>query len=473
MTRRSLRFRLLLAAALSIALALMVAGLGLTTLFEHHAQRRLEAQLDDTLGLILGHLGYTADWRIRFEQPLADPRFQTPLSGLYWQIQDEARPTLLRSRSLWDAVLDLPDDTLPDGTLHLHTLAGPAGQSLLVVERQVVSSAPDGDRQVRVAVALDRRELAQAGRDFAADMAPYLVLLGAVLVLAAWFQVRIGLAPLDAVRRGVRAIRSGAARRLPTDFPDEVLPLAEEVNSLLDAQGRAIERARAWTADLAHGLKTPLVVLAADAQRLRAAGQPVLADDLDDLAQSMRRRVDRELIRARVRARAGARAGARSDNDGAPPDPTDQTSTADSGADLPDTLRRVIRALERTPNGARLQWELDAPEQLTVAILPEDLIELLGNVLENAANWARTKVLVRVEAGDLVLVQIVDDGPGVPADRLERLGQRGLRLDERSQGNGLGLAIAQDICDAYGSDLAFASADLGGLAVTLHLRQAH
>ncbi|HYN77062.1 MAG TPA: sensor histidine kinase, partial [Lamprocystis sp. (in: g-proteobacteria)] len=375
MTRRSLRFRLLLAAALSIALALMVAGFGLTALFEHHAQRRLESGLDNTLRLILGHLGATADGRISFDQPLSDPRFQTPLSGLYWQIQDQDRPTLLRSRSLWDAVLELPDDILPDGALHRHDLAGPAGQSLLALERRVVFNSSSGDHQVRVAVALDRQELAQARRDFAADMAPYLVLLGAVLVLAAWFQVRIGLAPLDAVRRGVRAVRSGAAQRLATDVPDEVRPLTEEVNSLLVAQGLAIERARAWTADLAHGLKTPLVMLAADAERLRAAGHAALADDLDDLAQSMRRRVDRELIRARVRARVGTRAGARPGHDeGASPDPAGRAAPAsDLGADLPDTLRRVVRALERTPNGSRLHWELDAPEPLAVALSPEDL----------------------------------------------------------------------------------------------------
>ncbi|MBV5273123.1 MAG: sensor histidine kinase, partial [Lamprocystis purpurea] len=125
MTRRSLRFRLLLAAALSITLALVAAGVGLTALFEHHVTRRLEAQLDETLGQILGHLEATAGGRLRFDLALADPRFQTPLSGLYWQIQDEDRPTLLRSRSLWDVVLDLPADTLPDGALHRHQLPGP------------------------------------------------------------------------------------------------------------------------------------------------------------------------------------------------------------------------------------------------------------------------------------------------------------------------------------------------------------
>jgi signal transduction histidine kinase len=462
MTRRSLRFRLLLAATLSIGLALLTAGLGLTTLFERHVQRWVEDQLDATLVLILGHLELTPDGRIRFDLPLADPRFQTPLSGLYWQIRDEDRPTLLRSRSLWDGVLDLPADTLPDGERHRHEQLGPAGEPLLVLERQVVLQPDDPShkqaRRLRVAVAIDRRELARANHAFAADMLPYLILLGVVLVLAAWVQVQVGLAPLDAVRQGVRAVRSGAAGRLPTDYPDEVLPLAEEVNALLDAQDGAIERARAWTADLAHGLKTPLVVLAADAARLRETGHPELADDLDTLAQTMRRRVDRELIRARVRARVGA---------GQEAGPV--RGAADPEADLESTLRRVIRALERTPNGSRLQWDTDCPASLAISILPEDLTELLGNCLENAANWAAGRVGVRVECGERVLVRIEDDGPGVPAEVLKDLGQRGLRLDERTQGFGLGLAIAQDICEAYGSDLAFDRAALGGLRVSLRL----
>jgi signal transduction histidine kinase len=472
MTRRSLRFRLLVASAVSITLALLVAGLGLAALFERHVERRVEAQLDDTLGQILAHLKAAPDGRVQFDLSLADPRYQTPLSGLYWQIQDEDRPTLLRSRSLWDAVLELPRDLPPEGVLHRHEAQGPGGEPLLVVERRVVFHPDSEGRRLRVAVALDRSELAEARRSFANDMLPYLALLGGALVLAAWIQVRIGLAPLDAVRLGLKSIRSGEARRLPADYPDEVLPMAEEVNALLDAQDAAIERARAWTADLAHGLKTPLVVLAADAQRLRGAGQAELADDLDSLAQTMRQRVDRELIRARIRARAhprrqglqgGMRAGA-----------------GDPGADLPAILDRVVRTLQRSPNGARLRWSLEGPETLAVLMLPEDLTELLGNLLENAANWAAGRVTVRVlapaAATEPVMVQIEDDGPGVPGEALEVLGQRGLRLDERTQGSGLGLAIAQDICDAYGAELHLgrdgAGPGLGGLLVTLHLRGA-
>ena len=335
MTRRSLRFRLLLAAAVSISLALLVAGLGLSALFEHHVERRVEAQLDDTLGQILAHIGIAPDGRIHFDLALADPRFRAPLSGLYWQIQDDERRTLLRSRSLWDTVLPLPEDALPDGILHRHELTGPGGQTLLVVERRVVFHPESEGRRLRVAVALDRAELTAARRGFANDMLPYLVLLGVMLLAAAWVQVRIGLAPLDAVRLGLKSIRSGTARRLPADYPDEVDPLAAEVNALLDARDGAIERARAWTADLAHGLKTPLVVLSADAERLRAAGQPDLADDLDSLAQTMRQRVDRELIRARIRARNGS----------------NQASGIDPAADLPTVLDRVVRTLQRTPKG--------------------------------------------------------------------------------------------------------------------------
>lgn len=464
MTRRSLRFRLLLAAAVSITLALAAAGVGLTALFERHVTRYLESRLDHGLDQILGNLDTGTDGRIRLVRPPSDSRFETPLSGLYWQVQDEDGSVLLRSRSLWDTELALPGDVLPDGTLHRHRLKGPAGQSLLAVERRVLFRPGTDARPLRVAVALDRQEIDQARHEFAADILPYLAVLGLGLILAVWFQVRVGLAPLDALRRGVRAIRSGRSRRLSGGHPDEVMPLVDEVNALLDAQDDAIERARAWTADLAHGLKTPLVALASDAERLRALGQADLADDLDQLAQTMRRRVDRELIRGRIRARAANRPGVAASAGGA----------SQAAASLGDTLESVLRTLARTPRGAAIDWDLECPAGVRVAMPSEDLMELLGNLLENAAQWARARVRIRLEGpdrpeADSVELLVEDDGPGVPAESLGALGQRGLRLDERTQGSGLGLAIAQDICDAYGGTLSFGTAALGGLAVTVRI----
>ena len=448
MTRNALRFRLLIAAAVSISVALVIAGFGLVALFERHVERRIGSELETYLGQIAGNISLSAEGRIRFDLDLADPRFGQPLSGLYWQIQDHDRPTLLRSRSLWDSVIELPDDKLASGMVHRHTLPGPGGRSVLVRERRISLRPGTGEHRLRIAVAVDTGDLLAARKAFAADMLPYLALIALVLILAVWMQVRIGLAPLDAVRRGVTVIRSGARRRLSSDYPDEVMPLVNEMNALLDAREQAVERARAWTADLAHGLKTPLTVLSADAQRLREQGNPTIAQDLEQLAETMRGRVDRELIRARVRS---------------------GVQMSQARADTGEIIRRIVRTLKRTPKGAELEWRVGGADGAFAAILPDDLAELLGNLLENGAKWADTTIRVAVSLDDAVAISIEDDGPGVPDGQLENLGLRGLRLDERRQGSGLGLAIARDIAGAYRGDLTFDRSPLGGLAVVVQL----
>ncbi len=462
MTRHSLRSRLAVAALASITLALALAAVSLVALFERHVERRIGAELTTRLNQLAAAVQTAPEGAIEVEPQPQDPGFDTPLGGLYWQVDElasgTAEPGLLRSRSLWDTALALPVDPLPAGAVHAHRLSGPAGQRLLVRERSVVindgSDQPTGanTRTLRLAVAQDDAELSAARNAFAADMLPYLGVIALLLGLATWVQIRAGLAPLDRLRQDVYAVREGAAERLPEHYPDEVLPLVAEVNELLAAREAAIARARGWTADLAHGLKTPLSALAADADLLRNQGHPALADDLDQLAEQMRRRVDRELIRARLRS---------------------GTSRQPGGADVPDAVKRVLRTLERTPQGGRLHWRLDTPS-VAIAALPRDhLLELLGNLLENATKWACEQVDIRVKvpskAGDEIQISIADDGPGIAEDQLHRLGQRGLRLDERQAGSGLGIAIARDIVDAYGGRLDFRRAEAGGLAVRVCL----
>ena len=450
MTRRSLRFRLLVAAIVAASAALLTAGMSLVLIFEQHVERRIGSELENYLNQIIANVAVTTDGRTAFSQDLADSRFNQPLSGLYWQIQDEGRPTLLRSRSLWDDVIELPEDELTLGTVHEHLLPGPAGQILLVRERQIIFLPNTEERRVRIAVAVDKQSLIEARNAFATDMLPYLVVVAAVLLVAAWIQVRIGLAPLDTVRRGVMEIRSGATRRLEHEYPDEVMPLVDEMNGLLQAQEQAIERARAWTADLAHGLKTPLMVLTADSQRLREEGITSIADDLDQLGETMRKRVDRELIRARVRS---------------------GIQTRRARADTGDVVNRIVRTLKRTPRGATLGWSVEAPDGADAAIPPDDLTELLGNIMENATKWANeaVSVSVSVSKSNAVIVKVEDDGRGVPEEQLDSLGLRGVRLDEQKQGSGLGLAIAHDITEAYHGILSFDQSPLGGLAVTVSI----
>lgn len=448
MKPRSLRVRLFAAAAVSISLALVLAGFGLVSLFGHHVERQLDTELETYISELIGRIEPDEQGDITLTHPLSDPRFEEPLSGLYWQIQDDEHGTLIRSRSLWDHMLALPRDQLTLGVVHRHELPGPDSQSLLVREQQIIVFPYTDAHRVRIAVAVDRSDLLRARAGFTRDMLPYLLLLAAVLLLATWWQVRTGLSPLDRIRRGVMAVRSGTTERLSGKHPDEVQPLVDEINELLQSRDKAIEDARAWTADLAHGLKTPLTALSADAQRLRTQGQSAMADDLEQLAQSMRQRVDRELIRARLRTEVTGRP---------------------QHASLFKAVNSLVNTLQRTPAGEVLDWITQVPESAGVGLSPVDLTELLGNLLDNASNWAKSTVVLKAHQGDGWRICIEDDGPGVNPDQLGDLGQRGLRLDERRDSNGLGLAIAKDIVNAYEGRIEFTRSALGGLAVILDL----
>ncbi len=448
MRRGSLRLRLLAAGAASILIALALAGLGLTLLFERHVERRVVVELEMDLRQLIDHLGRGEGGTLLLEQPLADPRFEEPLSGLYWQITEEPGGPVLRSRSLWDGTLDLPPDRLRTDEVHRHTIAGPGGATLLILERHIALPQSLGGGSVRAAVAIDRGEIHVAGRAFASELVPSLAVLAAVLIAAAWVQVRIGLRPLDAIRRRLAAIRTGAAARLETDFPDEVQPLAAEVDSLLDTQDATIERARAHAADLAHGLKTPLTVLADDAQQLRRRGEGELADEIAALVEGMRRHVERELARARagVRARGGA-----------------------SQPVFP-IAERVVEVMRRTPRGKELGWLIDIPTDLAVGIDAQDLAEVLGNLVENAAQWARSSVrLCGWQGSDATGLLVEDDGPGVSDHEIETVLARGGRLDATKPGTGLGLAIVGDLVETYGGSLVLSRSPLGGLRAELRL----
>jgi hypothetical protein len=248
----SLRLRLFAAGAASVALALAVAALGLLWLFERHVERRVALELESDLRQLVSGITRAGDGTLQVSRLPADPRFLEPLSGLYWQIAAPLNGAALRSRSLWDAALDLPADRLGDGELHQHRLRGPGGAVLLAVERSVMLPASLGGGHVRVAVAIDRAEIAAAARAFGADLLPALGLLALVLITAAWVQVTVGLRPLDAVRRRLGDVRAGRASRLGTAFPDEVRPLAAEVDQLLEAQEKAAEprNAMRWVASV-------------------------------------------------------------------------------------------------------------------------------------------------------------------------------------------------------------------------------
>jgi len=441
----SLRLRLVAGGVVAILIALTIAGAGLTLLFERHVVRTIGDDLDIYLKQLVSGINTDTQGHLVVNRPPADPRFADPLSGLYWQVSDDGGQ-LLRSRSLWDTALDLPQDEPSPGELHRHTIPGPANAQLLVSERRVLLNIGDRRVPVRVAVAADLARVSAAASSFAGELAIALGTLGLVLAIATSIQVGLGLRPLHALHRGVADIRSGRRHHLPVDVPAEVMPLVEEVNGLIEAQEREIERSRSRAADLAHGLRTPLAALASDAARLRERGAEDVADDIEAVGDAMRRHVDRELARARARGTAQQRGS---------------VSTP-----LKPLVDSLIATLSRTPSAQRLDFRTCIAGEPDVPIDRTDLAEVLGNLLENAAHHARQRVRISAD-GTGRGITIEDDGPGIAPAQRARMLERGARLDERGEGAGLGLAIVQDVLGAYGWRLEVASSKLGGLRATI------
>jgi signal transduction histidine kinase len=440
---QSLRFRLATGGIVAILAALSVAGVGLVFLFERHVARTIAEDLDVYATQLLAAIDLNTGGQLVLAREPADPRFSNPLSGLYWQIGDD-HGQLLRSRSLWDTVLTLPADDPPPGTVHHHTANGPLGARLLIAERRIMLTAAGQVRPVRVAVAADLSRVEAAAGAYTRDLAAALAILGLVLAIATTIQVGLGLRPLASLRRSVAEIRSGRSRHLPTAVPTEVQPLVAEVNALLDSQEKDMERARRRAADLAHGLKTPLAALATDADELRTRGEHAIAHSIEAVAAAMSRHVDRELARVRVKSAAYP---------GAAP-----------ATELLPVVRLLVATLSRAHADSSLQFAIEIADGAVLPLDRTDLTEVLGNLLENAARHARRWVRVSAVPGPSGSVVVVeDDGEGIAASAREAVLQTGKRLDERAGGAGLGLAIVQDVLEAYGWRLDLASSDLGGL----------
>ena len=446
MTRNSLRLRLVAGGAVTIVIALAIAGVALTLLFERHVERTVAADLEVYLNQLLAGVDINSDNRMIVTRPPADPRFADPLSGLYWQISD-GHGRLLRSRSLWDTILALPAAEAPQTQVRSYEIAGPAGTGLLVAERRVTLTIDGKPEPVRVVVAENLARVSAARTAFATDLMLALGLLGIVLAVATSIQVGIGLRPLDALRRGIADIRSGRDKHLSASVPDEVQPLVDEVNALLDARAQDIVRSRNRAADLAHGMKTPLAALAADGDRLRQKGETSIADEISAAIGAMRRHVDRELARARLRG--GAQLG-------------NEVATA-----LAPLARSLIATLSRTPPGARVNYEMLIAENVSALFDRTDLAEVMGNLLENATRHAKSRVRIATSTSpEGMIIAVEDDGPGIAKELRSAALARGARLDERAEGTGLGLAIVQDVLDAYGWVLQLDDSELGGLKVS-------
>lgn len=456
---QSLRFRLLAATLVGLAVALLLAGWVLSSLFREHVLQQFQASLTQQLDQITAQLEFDTAGRPSIDsQALSDPRWQRPYSGLYWQIDEmthdgQERSGLLRSRSLWDTRLQLQVDALADGGLHVHEGLGPQGAPLLMLERALRAEALPASRW-RLVVAGDLQQTQQAVQHFTGVLVMSLLVLLVLLALAAWAQVAVGLRPLRALQRSLHNVHQGEATQLLGVFPQEVQPLVNDFNQVLERNAEVVARARTHAGNLAHALKTPLSVLD---QATAQAG-----NDLERLVQEQlvlaRRHVDWHLAQARVAATQRL--------------PGQRTAVAPVVAGL-------VRVMERVYAGRGLVFSMEVGTGLAGAPLffageEQDLQEMLGNLLDNACKWANTRVCIRggLIAGAVparLRLQVEDDGPGIGTEHLQAVVARGVRLDEAVPGTGLGLAIVQDLVALYDGQMELQPLASGGLVVTVEL----
>ena len=436
---KSLTLRLVFSAGLWVVFALAVGGLLLSIIFRSYVEKGFDARLSLLLDALTSELWRDRSGTLRLSDPLPEPRFRQPYSGWYWQVT----PTYgqgLKSRSLWDTVLT-PQPGFTGDTDHRYYTKGPEGERLRVVERDII--LPDSDVALRVSVAATSAEIDGDIKSFNNFVRWSSAALALGLILSVFVQVRFGLGPLRDMGRALARVRSGRARRLEGDYPDEVQPLVHELNALLDHNELVVERARTHVGNLAHALKTPLSVLKNELGR--EGQQAALGSQLD----AMQKHIDYYLRQARVAARGGV-VGVRTE--------------------IAPVVDDMLRTLAKMHRDKPIDAETRGDRELVFRGERQDLDEMLGNLMENAFKWARAKVRISMQAeDDQVIIEVEDDGPGIPVEARAAVFGRGNRIDEATPGAGLGLSIASDIAGMCGGGIELGDSELGGLKASLTL----
>lgn len=437
----SLTQRIIGIAAVWIGVLLLGGGFALDRVLTASVVENFDQQLEYVLNAMIAASEIGPDGEVRFNRPPADQRFLEPYSGVYFQVSG-AGADAFPSRSLWDRRLRV--DGHNDVQLHRYDSMEFANEPIRVVERDVI--LPGSEVRWRFQVAQSRELIDRQIRELRNTLFWSFGALGLGLLVLAALQAFYGLWPLRRVRSEVIAIRTGRQQRISEEFPSEVHPLVHEINELL-AHGEAqAEEARRHAGNLAHALKTPLTVITNAA----TARSPDLANTVCREATTMRRQVDHHLARARAIGRR---------------------SSVHARARVWESLEAVERAVTRLY--PEVTVDIAGDRYVEARVERQDLDEMLGNVIENAAKYGGGRVFVTVaaERSEIVEVIVEDDGPGIPANQRDAIFDRGARLDTTGKpGTGLGLAIVRDVSDIYGGAVRLEeSEDLGGLLVRLSL----
>jgi signal transduction histidine kinase len=454
MRANSLSFRLIASSAVVAIVLLLSAGLLLNTLFQQALERNFDSRLRATLDGLLANVELNEKGVPQLQGPISDNRFTLPLSGWYWQISLPTKSQAeIKSSSLLEKYIEVDPSHLEardsEGVASFLSTDS-QGQQLRVIEQRLKLFGSEQNYSFVVAGNFD--ELKTEVSAFRQALLIVLGLLGAGLLAAILAQVKYALRPLVEMQHRLNDIRSGKIELLHDEFPQEIQPVADELNLLVQSNFEIIDRARMQVGNLAHALKTPISVLTNEARDSKAP----LAKKVKEQIDVMRDQVNLYLDRARRAARA---------------------QTIGSATEVEPVLQSLARTLQRINRDRNLSIKVEAPTALRFRGERQDLEEMIGNVMDNACKWAKSQIAVKAiqlppnqeDGRSWLVITVDDDGPGIPADKRGEALKRGQRLDESKPGSGLGMSIIAETASMYSGKVELAQAELGGLRVNLQL----
>lgn len=441
MIRNSLTFRLVVTSVVWVTLTLAVVAILLSLMFQRHVEEHFDAFLFDHLeeNVAAGRIDDKGQFFMNWVP--ADRRFNQPLSGWYWQV-NKGRSVIATSSSLANKFLTFKLSDI-DNVTEIQKIIGPRKERLRIA---VLNVLLDESEQLYTFVIAGSVSIIEDDiEDFTTDLAITLMVMGVGLITVILLQIRFGLKPLRLLKNALQDVRSGDERRLPENFPVEVQSTVHELNAMMDHSEALLERARTQVGDLAHALKNPLSVIKNEANNIKGESGKILIEK----ANAMGGYVERYLSRARA-AGSGNVIGA--------------------SVHVESIVEDICYLMEHVYQDRPIIIELNALGALYFKGDAQDLEEMLGNLMDNACKWAKSKVKVSGQSkGGRLFLYVEDNGPGIPELEQETVLQRGQRLDEAVPGNGLGLGIVLDLAILYKGSLTLEKSSMGGLCAVLEL----
>lgn len=447
MILNSIRLRISAASLMAIAAALFAANILISNLFKEHATRQFEVTLQSQLNQLASLIKEDSkSGKLSLTAPANEPRWSTPFSGFYWQI-NYPDGQLLRSRSLWDSTLTVnPSPNSRSDTFYY--IEDFNNQHLLALTKML--SIEGDSKKFLLTVATDTDELKRSILTFQTSIQGYLLILAFVLLAILFLQITLGLSPLTSLKNSLNRLDSGDAERIEGEFPIEFNPLVNEFNAVLDRNQKIISRARTQAGNLAHAMKTPIAVIS-----------NALVDKSIS-CESFKELVDEQICKAKEQIDwnlAKARAATASKN------PRLRTLV------LP-VVDSIVRVMEKVYAGRKLTLNVYSEKHASPVFNgdQQDLQEIVGNLIDNACKWAKSSVLISIKVvGGDIWIAVEDDGKGILPDDYSKVLKRGFRADEMTQGSGLGLAIVDDLIAIYEGDMQLSESSMGGLKVSIRL----